>query len=76
MAKIKICANIKDSGRYYLLSSSNEEKRDEGYKDYIPDFIPQSEGGDRLILEIDTKTGLITNWVPSEEGVIEQWFEK
>lgn len=38
---------------------------------YVPDFMPGDHYGDYITLEIDPKTGVITNWrVPSDTQMI------
>lgn len=53
------CTIQDDQGNYLV----------EDYCDYVPDFMPEQHFGDYVELEIDTKTGQITNWTATESQI-------
>lgn len=54
-------------------TNGNELKDHDGY---VPGFMPGDHYGDYLILDIDIRTGQITNWkVPTAEQ-LEEWIDE
>ena len=63
---ISISAKCSDLFSACLLDDEGKVVKE--YEGYVPDFFPEEHYGDYVQLDIDIKTGTITNWkVPTKK---------
>ena len=46
------------------------------YDGYVPNWFPGRHYGDYVTLDIDVKTGKITNWRPPTQEELDETFKK
>lgn len=44
------------------------------YDGYVPNFMPENDGGDYLVLHIDIDTGQVVNWKTPSRKEIEKFI--
>jgi len=70
--KLNISLKVSDMFSCTIQNSKGEYVVDD-YCDYVPDFMPEDHFGDYVELEIDTKTGQITNWRENAQALVNQF---
>ena len=67
--EIRICAKCSDLFSACVADVDNDLMGE--YSGYVPDWFPEQHYGDYVMLDIDIKTGQITNWqIPTGDQVL------
>jgi hypothetical protein len=72
--KLRIFIKIRDE--FYCKILNENEQEILKYEGYVPDFMPTEHCGDYIDLEINMKTGQITNWKENIENEVYSFINK
>jgi hypothetical protein len=72
---MKLFINAKCSDLFSCTVTDNQGKTLKDYDGYVPRFMPGEHYGDYVELEIDVKTGKITNWKNNAEKLVKEFVE-
>ena len=71
---VSICGKTADLCHVQLIDEQgNVVKENNGY---VPAFMPGEHYGDYIILDINVKTGKITNWTQKNAAAVQRFVEE
>lgn len=71
---LKIHLKVRDGFSATLEDTNGNELRDQE-DGYVPGFMPGEHYGDYVFLDIDIRTGQITNWKVPDAKELEEWIK-